>query len=81
MVVLYDGDGHSFVRLFRAVMDIAKTRGVGKLYLSMIHRLKHTMGHPGDYDYLLELCRSEIPTCEVSDLLAQCLWKTWGISL
>ena len=81
IVVLYDGDGHSFVGLFRAAMDTTRTWGVGQQYLGMIHRLEHEMNRPEDYDYLLVLCRSEIPTFEASDLLVQWLWKMWGISL
>ena len=71
MVVLYDGDGHSFVGLFRAVMDTARKWGVGQRYLGMIHRLEHEKNRPEDYDYLLALCRREIPKSEASDLLVQ----------
>ena len=54
MVILYDGDGHSFVGLFKAAMDIARKWGEGQRYLSMIQRLEHEMNRPEDDDYLLE---------------------------
>ena len=71
MVILYDGDGHSFVGLFKAAVDIARTWGVGQRYLGMIQRPEHETNRPEDYDYLLALCRSEIPKSEASDLLVQ----------
>ena len=71
MVVLYDGDGHSFLGLFKAAMDIVRKWGVGQRYLTMIQRLEHEMNHPEDDDYLLALCRSEIPKSEASDVLVQ----------
>ena len=70
-MTLYDGDGHSFEGLLRAAMDVAMPWGVGQRYISMICRLEHEMNRPHEYDYLLALCRSEIPKCEVSDLLVQ----------
>ena len=71
VVILCDGDGHSFVGLFKAAMDIARKWGVGQRYLSMIQRLEHEMNRPEDYDCLLALCRSEIPRSEASDLLVK----------
>ena len=71
MVILYDGDGHSFVGLFKAVIGIARKWGVGQRHLGMIQRLEHEMNRPEDYDYLLALCRSKIPKSEASDLLVQ----------
>ena len=65
------GDGHSFVGLLGAAMDVARTWGVGQRHIGMICRLEHEMNCPQEYDYLLALCRSEIPKCEVSDLLVQ----------
>ena len=38
-------------------------------YLGMIHRLEQTMTRPDDYEYLLALCRNEIPKAEANDLL------------
>ena len=37
----------------------------------MIHRLEQTMTRPDDYEYLLALCRNEIPRLEAQDLLVQ----------
>ena len=37
----------------------------------MIQRQEHEMNMPEDYDYLLDLCRSEIPKSEACDLLVQ----------
>ena len=36
IMTLYDGDGHSFVGLLRAAVDVARAWGVGQRYLSMI---------------------------------------------
>ena len=71
MVILYDGDGHSFVGLFKAAVDIARKWGVGQRYLGTIQRLEHEILRPEGYGYLLALCRSEIPKSEASDLLVQ----------
>ena len=71
MVILYDGEGNSFVGLLKAAVDIARKWGVGQRYLGMIQRLEHELNRPEDYDYLLALCRSEIPKSEASDLLVQ----------
>ena len=56
----------SFVGLFKAAVDTARTWGVWQRYLG---RLEHDLNRPEDYDYLLALCRSEIPRSEASDLL------------
>ena len=71
MVILYDGEGNSFVGLLKAAVDIARKWGVGQRYLGMIQRLEHEVNRPEDYDYLLALCRSEIPKSEACDLLVQ----------
>ena len=71
VVVLYDGEGNSFVGLLKAAVDIARKWGVGQRHLGMIQRLEHEMNRPEDYDYLLALCRSEIPKSEACDLLVQ----------
>ena len=49
MVVLYDGDGHSFVGLLSAAVDTERKWGVGQRCLGMIHRLEHKMDRPEDY--------------------------------
>ena len=59
IVVIYDGDGHSFLGLLKAAVDIARKWGVGQRYIGVIHRLEHEMNRPEDYDHLLALCRSE----------------------
>ena len=41
----------------------------GWRYLGMIHRVEHNITRPDDYDYLLALCRNEIPKAEAQDLL------------
>ena len=40
-------------------------------YLGMIHRLEQTLNRPDDYEYLLALCRNEIPKSEAQVLLVQ----------
>ena len=52
-------------------MYIARTWGVGQRYLGTILRLEHELNRPEDYEYLLALCRSEIPKSDASDLLVQ----------
>ena len=71
MVVLYAGNGHSFIGLLTAAVDTARKWGVGQRYIGMIHRLNHEMDRPEDYDHLLALCRSEIPRSVATDLLVQ----------
>ena len=71
MVVLYDGEGNSFVGLLKAAVKTAREWGMGHRYLGMIQRQDHKMDRPEDYDYLLALCRSEIPKSEACDLLVQ----------
>ena len=70
-VIMYAVDGHSFVGLLGAAVNVARTWGVGQRYLGMIFKLEHKMNRPKDYDCLLVLCRSEIPKSEASDLLVQ----------
>ena len=69
--ILYDGEGRSFAGLLKAAVDIARPWGVGQRYLSMIQRLEHAINRPEDYDYLLALCRIEIPKSEACDLLVK----------
>ena len=71
MVIIYDGEGNSFVGLFKAAVDIASKWGVGQPYLGMIQRLEHETNRPEGYDYLLVLCTREIPKSKASDLLVQ----------
>ena len=71
IVVLYDGEGNSTVGLLKAVLKTAREWGMGHRYLGMIHRQEHQMNRPEDYDYLLALCKSEIPKSEACVLLVQ----------
>ena len=71
MVVLYDGEGNSFVGLLNAAVKTAREWGMGHRYLGMIQRQDHKMDRPEDYDYLLALCRSEIPRSKACELLVQ----------
>ena len=71
VVVLNDGEGNSFVGLLKAAVKTAREWGMGRRYLGMIQRHDHEMNRPEDYDYLLALCRSEIPKSEACDLLVQ----------
>ena len=81
IVVLYDGEGNSFVGVLKAAVDTARKWAVGHRYRGMIRRLEHEMDRPEDYDYLLASCRSEIPKSEAWGLLVQWLWRMWEISL
>ena len=71
MVVLYDGEGNSFVGLLKVAVKTAREWGMGHRYLGMVQRQDHEMDRPEDYAYLLALCRSEIPKSEACDLLVQ----------
>ena len=71
MVILYDGEGNSFVGLLKAAVEIARKWEAGQRYLGMIQRLEHEMNRSEDYDHLLALCRSEIPQSEACALLVQ----------
>ena len=70
-MVIYDGAGNSTVGLLKAVLSTAREWGMGQRYLGIIQRQEHQMNRPEDYDYLLALCRSEIPKSEACDLLVQ----------
>ena len=37
-------------------------------YLGIIHTLEQAMNRPEDHDYLLALCKNEIPKSEARDL-------------
>ena len=71
IVVLYDGEGNSTVGLLKAALQTARHWGMGQRYLGMIQRREHAMNRPEDYDYLLALCKCEIPKSEACDLLVQ----------
>ena len=71
IVGLYDGEGNSFVGLLKAAVKTAREWGVGYRYFGTIQGQDHEMNRPEDYDYLLALCRSEIPKSEACDLLVQ----------
>ena len=71
VVVLYDGEGNSFVGLLKAAVKTAREWGMGHRYLGMIQRQDHERNMPEDYGYLFVLCRSEIPKSEACDLLVQ----------
>ena len=68
-MLMYDHSGNCFIgsleRAFRAGAGWAK----GFRYLGMIYRVEQTMTRPEDYEYLLALCRNEIPKSEAQDLL------------
>ena len=57
--------------LLKAAVKPARECGMGQRYIDMIQRQDHEMNRPEDYDYLLALCRSEIPKSEACDLLVQ----------
>ena len=40
-------------------------------YMGRIHRVEQEMARAEDYDFLLALCRHEIPKSEAEDLLVQ----------
>ena len=70
-MLMYDHSGNCFVgsleRALRAEAGWAK----GWRYLGMVHRVEQAMNRPDDYEYLLALCRNEIPKSEAQDLLVQ----------
>ena len=67
VVVPYDGEGNSFVGLLKVAVKTAREWGMGHRYLGMIQRHDHEMDRPENYDYLLALCRSEIPKSEACE--------------
>ena len=70
-MILYDGSGNSFVGSLERAFRAGAGWGTGMRYLGMIHRLEQAMNRPEDYDYLLALCRNEIPKSEAQGLLVQ----------
>ena len=68
-MLMYDQSGNCFVgsleRAFRAGAGWEKRWR----HLGIIYRVEQTMTRPEDYEYLLALCRNEIPKAEAPDLL------------
>ena len=68
-MLMYAHSGNWFIgsleRAFKAGAGWAK----GWRYLGMIYRVEQAMTRPDDYEYLLALCRNEIPNAEARDLL------------
>ena len=65
-MLMYDHLGNNFV----GSLERAGAGWVtGWRYLGIIHRVEQNMTRPDDYDYLLALCRNEIPKAEAQDLL------------
>ena len=69
--VLYDGSGNSFVGLLRLAFSVGARWARGMRYMGMIHRVEQVMTRAEDYDFLLALCRNEIPRSKAEDLLVQ----------
>ena len=67
-VLMYDHSGNSFVGSLERAFRAGAGWATGMRYLGW-SRLEQTMTRPDDYEYLLALCRNEIPKSEVHDLL------------
>ena len=68
-MLLYGHSGNCFVGSLERALRAGVGWATGWRYLGMIHRMEQTMTRPDDYEYLLALCRNEIPKSEAQDLL------------
>ena len=68
-MLLYGHSGNCFVGSLERALRAGVGWATGRRYLGMIHRLEQTMTRPDDYEFLLALCRNEIPKSEAQDLL------------
>ena len=68
-MLVHDHSGNCFVGSLERALRAGVGWATGWRYLGMIHRLEQTMTRPDDYEYLLALCRNEIPKAEAQDLL------------
>jgi hypothetical protein len=68
-VLMYDHSGNNFVGSLERAFKAGAGWVQGWRYLGIIHRIEHDMTRPDDYEYLLALCRNEIPKAEAQDLL------------
>ncbi len=68
-MLMYDHSGNNFVGSLERALKAGAGWVKGWRYLGIIHRVEQTMTRPDDYDYLLALCRNEIPKAEAQDLL------------
>ena len=68
-MLMYDHSGNCVVGSLDRALRAGVGWAAGWRYLGMIHRMEQTMNRPEDYEYLLALCRNEIPKSEAQDLL------------
>ena len=68
-MLLYDHSGNCFVGSLERALRAGVGWATGWRYPSMIHRMEQAMNRPDDDEYLLALCRNEIPKEEAKDLL------------
>ena len=68
-MLMYDHSGNCFVGSLERALRTWAGCATGWRYLGMIHRVEQDMNRPDDYEYLLALCRNEIPKAEANDLL------------
>ena len=68
-MLMYDHSGNNFVGSLERAFKAGAGWVQGWRYLGIIHRVEQSMTRPDDYDYLLALCRNEIPKAEAQDLL------------
>ena len=66
---MHDGSGDLFVGLLKLAFSTGARWGRGMIYMGMIHRVDQVMTWAEDYDFLLALCRHELPKSEAEDLL------------
>ena len=66
---MYDQSGNCFVGSLERALRAGAGWATGWRYLGMIYGVEQTMTRPEDYEYLLALCRNEIPKAEATDLL------------
>ena len=68
-MLMYDHSGNCFVGSLERALRAGAGWATGWRYLGMIYRVEQAMTRPEDYEYLLALCRNEIPKAEAKDLL------------
>ena len=68
---------------------VGRIRDIGKLvcrgspmwwHIQILNRVKHVMLRPLDYEYLLALCKKDVPRDEARELYVEDYWRMFGIS-
>ena len=79
-VVIVASNTHMVVGCLPRALRIARGWDGGQRFITFLYRVRHHMERAADYNYLMALCKHEIPKSEADDLLVGDLWRMWGMS-